>query len=254
MIPAGSGPEYFPVLCVIARIREAELSFGAKLLYGRLSLYGRKSGVCNPSHAKLAGELGMSDRHIRKLLAELRTCGLVSWERTRSSSQYRVNQPEAFISRERNRNSDPNRNPSSTQAGTTVPTKRGLSKEIFLRDETANTKLIPANESERRDSLAVSLAGCVPDSQAWTGDELKMVRERLRAYMEDDDPPERFEQSCELRARGAKAGDVLELLDRRWQKRKYRPGRRHGPYKWNWFLTVIGKEFSETERDHLPEP
>jgi hypothetical protein len=46
---------------------------------------------------------------------------------------------------------------------------------------------------------------------------------------------------------------VIDLIERKWKKRKYRPGGSYGPRKWNWFLKVIGKEFSAAERAHLPE-
>ena len=71
-------------------LRRRDLSYGAKCLYGRLGLFAGKNGVCNPSHAVLAREIGCSDRRIRQLLTELRTRGLLLWRRTQKSSFYRL--------------------------------------------------------------------------------------------------------------------------------------------------------------------
>lgn len=87
----------------------------------------------------------------------------------------------------------------------------------------------------------------------WSDADLANVRAVLKTYMEGDDPPVRFEHSCELRANGATACEVVDLIERRFRNKKYRPEGVNGPRSWNWFLTVIGNEFSETERDHLPE-
>jgi hypothetical protein len=111
-----------------------------------------------------------------------------------------------------------------------------------------NWKAYPAvvrNEFERRRRRG--------DGRQWSVSELAMVRKRIEAYM-GDEPPDRFEYSCELRACGATPKEVCELLDRKYAKKKYRPGAQHGPRGWNWFLKVIGSEFSTTERSHFPEP
>lgn len=88
----------------------------------------------------------------------------------------------------------------------------------------------------------------------WSDSDLATVRAGVQQFMEGDEPPERFEHSCELRANGASAREVLDLIERRWRNKKYRPGGQHGPRGWNWFLQVIGNEFSATERSHLSEP
>jgi hypothetical protein len=55
-----------------------------------------------------------------------------------------------------------------------------------------------------------------------------------------------------LRARGATVADILDLITRRWKAKKHRPGATCGPRSWNWFLTVIGNEFSPAERSRSP--
>ena len=93
----------------------------------------------------------------------------------------------------------------------------------------------------------------------WTEEDQILIWNALYAYMERD-PPEALVQSCELRAAGATAQQVLELLKRKHSNPRYRCGRKYGPggkggnsydNPWNWFLTVIGNEF---QGQHFPEP
>jgi Helix-turn-helix domain len=109
------------------------------------------------------------------------------------------------------------------------------------------------HEFERRDNRA--------QGKRWSDADLAKLRLVITRYMEGEEPPVQFEHSCELRANGATSRDVVGLLERRWKNKKYRLGAKHGPgagggqrSAWNWFLKVIGNEFSETERAHLPEP
>jgi hypothetical protein len=111
-----------------------------------------------------------------------------------------------------------------------------------------NYRAFPAvvhHEFERRRNKAAGAR--------WSTEHLAMLRAALKKWMEGDEPPERFAESCELRANGATARQVFNLLNRRWNEAKYRPGGKHAPRKWAWFLKVIGAEFSELERCHLPE-
>jgi hypothetical protein len=101
------------------------------------------------------------------------------------------------------------------------------------------------HEFERRRNKAAG--------RLWSDSERANIRTRLKRYMDDDEPPEGFEDSCELRANGATGTEVVALIDRKWSKPRFRPGAKHGPRSWNWFLKVIGNEFSVTERAHLPE-
>jgi hypothetical protein len=111
-----------------------------------------------------------------------------------------------------------------------------------------NYRAFPAvvhHEFERRRNKAAGAR--------WSIEHLAMLRAALKKWMEGDEPPERFEESCELRANGATAQQVFHLLNRRWADPKYRPCGKHAPRKWSWFLKVIGAEFSELERCHIPE-
>lgn len=96
------GPLFFTIPCAIARVPRDQLSFAAKLLYGRLRLYAglppeprtdEDQGPCYMSEKTLACELGVSDRYIRQVLGELRECGLISWKHTGRSNHYRIFPP-----------------------------------------------------------------------------------------------------------------------------------------------------------------
>ena len=90
-------------------------------------------------------------------------------------------------------------------------------------------------------------------AKPWTAYELQMVRDCGSAYMEGDTPPANFESNCELAAVGYTAPEVIQCLDSKFAKKRYRPGGKSGPSSWNWFYTVIREHFSATERGHLPE-
>lgn len=47
------------------------LSLGAKLLWARLAQYAGQNGACYPSQQRLASDLGLSVRQIRRLISEL---------------------------------------------------------------------------------------------------------------------------------------------------------------------------------------
>jgi len=94
-----------------------------------------------------------------------------------------------------------------------------------------NCKAFPAvvhHEFERRRNRATGAR--------WSDSDLARLRVGLTKFMEGDAPPTRFEHSCELRANGASAREVFDLLERKWADPKYRPGGKHGPRKWAWFL------------------
>lgn len=57
--------------------RHEKLSSTAKRVFGRLCRYQGKDGRCFPSHRRLAHDLGLSDRRIRTVLAELEREGLI---------------------------------------------------------------------------------------------------------------------------------------------------------------------------------
>jgi len=90
-------------------------------------------------------------------------------------------------------------------------------------------------------------------AKPWTAYEPQIVRDCGSVYMEGDTPPANFESNCELAAVGYTAPEVIQCLDSKFAKKRYRPGGKSGPSSWNWFYTVIREHFSATERGHLPE-
>lgn len=61
-----------------AVMRQRDLKPSAKLLYERLVRYAGRNGHCYPSQAKLADDLGVTDRQIRNDLAVLYKAGLLA--------------------------------------------------------------------------------------------------------------------------------------------------------------------------------
>ena len=156
------GPEFAKIPLRI--MRERDLSPGAKLLYARLGLFSGKDGVCNPSHATLAGEIAVSDRRIRELLIELRECGLVSWRRTQKANSYTVDSPEHFLAPERKKTSGQSgrKRPTSSEGSVRsdrknpsdkkMSLKRSLSKDVSSK-EVSDYDCLPQNR-KKRDSAA----------------------------------------------------------------------------------------------------
>jgi hypothetical protein len=87
----------------------------------------------------------------------------------------------------------------------------------------------------------------------WSKSDLVNFRADLATFL-GDEPPEQFSDSCELAANGASAREVFDLLERRLNDPKYRPGGKHEPRTWNWFYQTIRNEFNPAERGRLPEP
>jgi hypothetical protein len=88
-VSAGTGPEFIKVPMTV--LRDAKLAPAAKLLYGRLVLFLGKAGIHQPSHERLALEIGIKPRQVRYLLAQLRKCGYIDSRRTqRGTCRYRI--------------------------------------------------------------------------------------------------------------------------------------------------------------------
>ncbi len=63
-------------------LRDVRLSVGARLSYAVLLMYAWQEGSCFPGQDRMALDLGVSPRNLRRLLAELRDYGYVSWKKT----------------------------------------------------------------------------------------------------------------------------------------------------------------------------
>lgn len=96
-------------------LKETRLSFGARLTFAVLLSYAWQEGSCFPGQARMAKDLGTTDRSIRTFLTELKTQGYVAWK------QQGLNKPNvyyildfkpldpALIEAERNQASTPDR-------------------------------------------------------------------------------------------------------------------------------------------------
>lgn len=63
-------------------MRRNEISAGAKLTYARLCQYAGDHGVAWPTVSTLASEVGLKERQVQYILAELETCGLIHRQQT----------------------------------------------------------------------------------------------------------------------------------------------------------------------------
>jgi hypothetical protein len=61
-------------------LRDGSLSLGARLIYTMLLSYAWQEKKCFPGQAKLATDLGVDERSVRRYLAELRESGYVDWK------------------------------------------------------------------------------------------------------------------------------------------------------------------------------
>ena len=62
-------------------LRDKRLSFGARLTYTMLLSYAWQEGSCFPGQERIAHDLGISRQSVSKFLQELRSNGLIDWER-----------------------------------------------------------------------------------------------------------------------------------------------------------------------------
>jgi hypothetical protein len=71
-------------------LRNADLSTGARLTYTLLLSYAWQEDFCFPAQDKLATDLGLTDRHVRRHLTELREKGYITWK------QQGLNRPNIY--------------------------------------------------------------------------------------------------------------------------------------------------------------
>ncbi len=63
-------------------LRDLRLSVGARLAYAILLMYAWQEGSCFPGQERMARDMGVSTRHLRRYLSELRRDGYVSWRKS----------------------------------------------------------------------------------------------------------------------------------------------------------------------------
>jgi hypothetical protein len=62
-------------------LKDAHLSFGARLAYAVLLSYAWQEESCFPGQKRMAKDLGTSDRSVRTFLQELKDRGYIDWKR-----------------------------------------------------------------------------------------------------------------------------------------------------------------------------
>lgn len=62
-------------------MRDTALSAGARLTYAFLLMYAWQEGSCFAGQKRMAEEMGVSDRHLRRYLTELQTARYIKVER-----------------------------------------------------------------------------------------------------------------------------------------------------------------------------
>jgi len=61
-------------------LRDRSLSLGARLIYTMLLSYAWQEKRCFPGQSRLAADLGVDERSVRRYLVELRESGYVDWK------------------------------------------------------------------------------------------------------------------------------------------------------------------------------
>jgi len=222
------------------------LSFQAKVLYGRLRLYAGASGRCNPSHETLAHNIGAgSARQIRRYLSELSDVGLVSWNRTRSSSEYAVHPPESL-------RADKNVLSDRTDSSGLVRTNSSDKKRLLNRSSGIEEDLDCALPKKRADDISlprrvlnVSAEVRIALAKYWSGMKTPMAR---------DYPPDEVVASVMHAANGRSPQWVIKELRHLHDVRGYRRGVEGGPKKWAWFACTIAEKAALADvREYIPD-
>jgi hypothetical protein len=255
------------------------LSIGAKLAWARLARYAGRDGRCFPTMKTLGEEIGVGERQAQKYVAELERHQLVRrvsryLGRAQTSNGFEFLWHELFEEGVNDRSGGRVNDSSGDGVNDSSPKENQSEESQF--EETTTIKRIPGDASQKPRSAASSsmMFEQQPQSEppkadadqpafgdpnlptvqnpvkGWTKTELTKVRNRIVLFW-GREPEADFEVSVMLRARGASAAAVCDLLDQKFANKKLRAGGRNAPRSQNWFLTVIENEFTP---GHLPEP
>jgi hypothetical protein len=252
--------------------RQRDLTDGQKRLYERAVRWAGKNGVFWHGFKAMAAALGKSPRQVKDDMAALEAKGLISHVRRRRNSNvysflwhsiFEV-QPTA-LQQDHSEVQDSTLEVQDKVILEVQPTALESSplESCPLNSEKAESKRIPGCASQEARSDASSSvkqphlkatndnpkAESTNPAKGWTPPELAEVRRRIVAFW-GREPSEGFEVSVMLRARGATAAAVSDLLERKYANQNCRPGGRLAPRNQNWFLTVMENEFAP---GHLPE-
>jgi hypothetical protein len=265
--------------------RQRDLTDGQKRLYERAVRWAGQKGTLWYAFDTMAAALGKSVRQVKADMAVLERKGLIRHKRRWRGSNVYVFLWHAMFEVQPTapqqgalRVQDPLLEVQDEVILEVQPTAHESShlESCPLNSVRADIKLIPGDASQKARtaaSLRVMASHGQPKSentkadaslrlssdilpprtsdgiQGWTPQELAEVRRRIAGFL-GREPAEGFEISIMLRARGASAADVCDLLDRKHADPRCRVGGRWAPKNQNWFLTVIENEVSP---GHLPE-
>lgn len=209
--------------------RKPELSIYAKVVHGRLTLYSGKNGVCNPSHATVSEELGISIRQVGRALKELSACGLISWRRTRTSSYYQVHPPSSY--------SAPKTSSSVQQAD-------------LDRSNRPTNKCSVINVNDYRLPIPIGTGG--RDLPKSTPKIYAGLCEDLGTYLSKPvDTPYIVDCAVELvgmaRGHGFDEPYVRTWLRDVWFERGIQPGTAYAPFHTNWFSIAFQEHLDKEE-------
>ena len=254
------------------------LSGGAKLAWARLARYAGRDGRCYPTMKALGEEIGVGERQAQKYIAELERHELVRRNsrylgRAQISNGFEflwhelfdegVNDRSGGRANDRSGEGVNDGSPKESQLEESqseeITDKRISGYALQTTQSAAGSSVMwlhePENEPPKADAEPPVPAEPGPRNhdtprKGWTREELAAVRHRIVTFW-GREPEEGFEVSVMLRARGASAAAVCDLLDRKFADKNLRPGGRYAPRRQNWFFTAIENEFSP---GHLPEP
>lgn len=264
---------------------QSDLTDGQKRLYERAVRWAGQNGIFWRGFESMAEALGKSLRQVKDDMATLEAKGLVRHTRRRRNSNvysflwhsmfevqstalqkddYEVQDSILEVQDDVVLEVQPTARESSPLESCPLNSVKADNKRIpgyasqeQRSDASSSVKEgeNPKNKTLKADWEASSFGDPVPThvenpTKGWTQRELADVRRRIVAFWRRE-PEEGFEISVMLRARGASAAAVCELLDRKYANPNCRVGGRSAPKNQNWFLTVIENEFFP---DHLPEP
>lgn len=170
-------------------IRKSDIAPTEKALLVNLLLYGGVNGEIYPSELQLGKDFGLSDRHIRTLLNNLKQKGwITNWKQRgfSKSNKYIINQELYFHIDNKNRKS------TSVQSGTPIPIKIGtpippkvsqesnqLSSSQILQLFEKTSKKTPSPSDNKRLGIL-----CNVYTEDWVRDSIIEASKRNLPYLE----------------------------------------------------------------------
>jgi len=205
------------------------LSPGAKLTYGILCRFAGKDGACYPTSRTIAQHLGVSERHVKRYLAELVNRGYIERERgdRRGPNNYYFLWRPEFAGFELE-----GTNPSPREGKYSSP------KENHLRE--TDLDYLPTHR-QQRDAQA--------DPMATDWQRLSALVARLLGRRPTKASLGRIISATPTRME-AEAIQAIEAAERSG----YDASHKHGPRSASWFVSVVQNYWDDRLRRALPPP